>query len=426
MIPIRYFEPSLEPTFARTSRAVAVSICVLGLTACSQPPLGPLEVVELDTPAGEFSGQAHLATASDGTAVVSWLEPTIGEAMGLMYSSLAAGSTTWSEPAMLSEGEDWFINWADFPSVVPMTDSLWAAHWLVFREDFDGYDIVVALSSDRGGSWTDPFVLNTDGLPAEHGFVTLYPYGDNIAAVWLDGRTMFIDGEFAFETPAGEKLGTSLRYALFDAAGQRLVDESIDDMVCDCCQPDIAFPGDEPILIYRDRTPDEVRDIVVRRMVDGEWQSLQALPADNWTIEACPINGPAIAADGNDVVAAWFSAPDDEPMVRFARSSDGGATFGDAVDVDTEGSFGYVDVELLANGDGVVSWLRSSGDDLALVTRRISESGELHPVEEVTIVDLSRPLDFPQMMSAGDRLVFLWTDYTSGSDVKTGIGRYGQ
>jgi hypothetical protein len=256
--------------------------------------------------------------------------------------------------------------------------------------------------------------------------VTLYPYGDNIAAVWLDGRTMFIDGEFAYETATGEKLGTSLRYALFDAAGQRLVDESIDDMVCDCCQPDIAFPGDEPILIYRDRTPDEVRDIVVRRMVDGEWQSLQALPADNWTIEACPINGPAIAADGNDVVAAWFSAPDDEPMVRFARSSDGGATFGDAVDVDTEGSFGYVDVELLANGDGVVSWLRSSGDDLALVTRRISPAGELHPIERVTIVDLSRPLDFPQMRTAGDRLIFLWTDYTRGSDVMTGIGRYGQ
>ena len=112
--------------------------------------------------------------------------------------------------------------------------------------------------------------------------------------------------------------------------------------------------------------------------------------------------------------------------MRLRRCVDDGEVGFGSVDVDTEGSFGYVDVELLANGDGVVSWLRSSGDDLALVTRRISESGELHPVEEVTIVDLSRPLDFPQMVSAGDRLVFLWTDYTSGSDVKTGIGRYGQ
>jgi hypothetical protein len=112
--------------------------------------------------------------------------------------------------------------------------------------------------------------------------------------------------------------------------------------------------------------------------------------------------------------------------VHFARSTDAGATFGDAIDVDTGGSFGYVDVELLDNGDGVVSWLRSSGEDLALATRRISRSGELHPIETVTIVDLSRPLDFPQMISAGDRLVFLWTDYSTGSNVKTGIGRYGR
>ncbi len=412
------------PVRRRPRLALTVVAALLG--ACSQPPLGPLEIVALDTPAGEFSGQAHLAASPEGAAVLSWLEPTTGEGMGLMYATLAADSQTWSAPRMLAEGEDWFINWADLPSVVPMTATTWAAHWLVFREDFEGYDIFVAISHDSGASWGEPFVLNTDGTSAEHGFVTLYPHGDDIAAVWLDGRNMVVDGQFVYESPTGDMLGTSLRYALFDADGERLMDTSVDDLVCDCCQPDVAFADDEPIVIYRDRTPDEVRDIVVRRMVDGVWQAQQALPADHWTIEACPINGPAIAADGDDVVAAWFSAVDEQPIVHFARSTDGGATFGGAIDVDTEGSFGYVDVELLDNGDGVVSWVRSSGDDLAFATRRISRDGELHPVEIVTMIDLSRPLDFPQMITAGNRLVFLWTDYTNGSNVESGIGRYGR
>ncbi|HSG66827.1 MAG TPA: hypothetical protein VLD39_17595, partial [Gammaproteobacteria bacterium] len=145
---------------------------------------------------------------------------------------------------------------------------------------------------------------------------------------------------------------------------------------------------------------------------------------DHWQIQACPINGPAIAADGRNVAAAWFSAVDDQPIVHYARSTDGGLSFGEAIDIDTAGSFGYVDVELLGNGDAVVSWLRTGAEGLAFVTRRVSPNGELHPIERVADVDLSRPLDFPQMVSVGDRLVFVWTDYTTGSNVATAIGRY--
>lgn len=412
-------------TTSRVRRIPLAVVTILLVAACSEAPLGPLSVTELDTPAGELSGPSHLAATADGTVILNWLESTTGEAMALKYTTLAAESETWAEPKTLAESENWFINWADFPSIVPMSDSLWVAHWLVYREDYDGYDIHVAISSDAGQSWGEPFLLNTDGTGAEHGFVTLFALDGDIAAVWLDGRNMIVDGEFMYESPAGELLGTSLRYARFDRDGERLTDVSLDELVCDCCQPDIAHTADGPILIYRDRTTDEVRDIVVRRMIDGEWQAVQELPADNWMIEACPINGPAIAADDDDVVAAWFSAVDNQPLVHFARSTDSGASFGAAIEIDASGSFGYVDVELLSNGDAIVSWLRSSGEDLALVTRRVSPAGELMAVETAVDIDLSRPLDFPQMVPAGERLVFVWTDYTSGSNVKTGIGRFG-
>ena len=413
-----------RPTRRRAPGSLAAGLLACIAAGCSEAPLGPLTVTELATPAGDFSGQAHLAAAPDGAAVLSWLEPTTGDGMGLKYTVLPAGSDTWTPPRQLAEGENWFVNWADFPSIVPMSASVWAAHWLVYQEDFEGYDIVVAVSSDAGGTWGEPFLLNSDGTPTEHGFVTLFPLGEDIAAVWLDGRNMIVDGEFTYESPAGDMLGTSLRYARFDRDGRRISDAEIDNLVCDCCQPDIAQTGDGPILIYRDRTTEEVRDIVVRRMTVGEWHAAQPLPADNWVIEACPINGPAIAADGEDVAAAWFSAVDAQPVVHYARSADGGASFGDSIEIDAAGSFGYVDVELLANGDAVVSWLRSSGENLSFATRRVSPSGELGPVEPVALVDLSRPLDFPQMVSAGDRVIFVWTDYTTGSNVKTAAGSY--
>jgi hypothetical protein len=419
------------PTQTRAQgRHASAVIAVLGIFAmlaagCGDTPLGPLTLTRLATPAGDFSGQAHLAAAPDGTAVLSWLEPTTGDGMVLKLTTLAPGSTTWSEPRSLAEGEDWFINWADFPSVVPIDASVWAAHWLVYREDYEGYDGVVAISTDAGATWGEPILLNTDGTPTEHGFVTLFALDGSIGAVWLDGRNMFVDGEFAYASPSGEMLGTSLRFARFDTSGKRLADTPIDELVCDCCQPDVALADGGPVLIYRDRTTEEIRDIVVRHLNDGAWGPVHALPADHWQIDACPINGPAIAADGRDVAAAWFSAVDDRPVVHYARSTDGGLVFGEAVDIDTAGSFGYVDVELLDNGDAVVSWLRTSGERLAFVTRRVSPSGELQPIERVADVDLSRPLDFPQMVGVGDRLVFVWTDYTTGSNVATAVGDYG-
>jgi hypothetical protein len=412
------------PNRRRPLVRLALVLLASAAAGCGETPLGPLAVTVLPTPAGDFSGQAHLAAGNDGTAILSWLEPTTGEGMGLKYSMLAAGSDSWSSPMQLAEGENWFVNWADFPSIVPIGDGVWAAHWLVYQEDYDGYDIDVAISDDAGKTWGAPFLLNTDGTPTEHGFVTLFPLGDDIGAVWLDGRNMIVDGEFTYRSPAGDMLGTSLRFARFGRDGTRIADSQIDELVCDCCQPDVALRDDGPILIYRDRTPEEVRDIVVRRMTDGRWQDLQPLPADHWVIEACPINGPAIAADGETVAAAWFSAVDEQPVVHFARSDDGGASFSDDVEIDTAGSFGYVDVELLANGDAVVSWLRSSDGDLSFTTRRVERNGTLGPLEPVAAVDLSRPLDFPQMVSVGDRLVFLWTDYTEGSNVTTGIGSY--
>lgn len=418
--------PSWNPAARSTPRSPWVIAVLAAAAACTQAPRGPLEIAELPTPAQAFSGQAHLSATADGSVVLNWLEPTEDDGMALKYATLASDGDVWSAPRELAQGADWFINWADFPSVVPIAGERWAAHWLVFQEDYGGYDIYLSWSEDAGASWGTPVALNTDGLPAEHGFVTLFPLDGNVGAVWLDGRHMVVDGEVQYFDANGDVLGTSLRYALLDPSGERLADMELDALVCDCCQPDVAITSAGPILTYRERTPEEYRDIVVSRMREGSWQGPQALPPDGWQISGCPINGSAIAAAGDDVVVAWFTAANGSPVVRFARSADAGATFGSAVDVDTAGSFGHVDVALLSDGEAVVSWLRSAGDGLALVARRISRDGELGPVETVARGGNSRPIDFPQMIAVGDRLIFAWTDFERGSDVKTAVGRYGR
>ncbi len=360
----------------------------------------PFNVLALDSPAGPRSSEVHLATGADGTVVMSWLG-TDGPHAALRYSVLEGGS--WQPARTVSEGNNWFINWADFPSVEPISDDLWAAHWLVKRDGGTyAYDVAVALSQDRGQSWSEPFTPHRDGTPTEHGFVTLFPWRSGVGAVWLDGRN-------TLEDHGG---GMTLRAAVI-RADKTLTDEHmIDELVCDCCQTDVALGPEGPVAVYRDRDLEEIRDISVVLGIDGGWQAPLTLPGDNWYIPGCPVNGPAVAVDGAKVAVAWFTATAERATrVKVAFSSDGGRTFDPAILVDGQRPMGRVDVVMLDNGDAVVSWLRRSGDGKAeLSVRRVSRSGMLGATQVVTETAASRPAGFPQMVVAGNHLLFAWTD----------------
>jgi hypothetical protein len=401
------------------SQLLAVSTLALVAYGCDRSPPGPLEILEIDNAAAPGSAEPHLSVGGDGTTVLSWIEPR-ENADALMFSTYDGGS--WSPARTVVEGTDWFVSWADPPSVVPILGDLWAAHWM--RNQPDSYfalDVVFALSTDAGATWQTPEVLHRDGTESEHGFVSLFPQQGQVAAVWLDGRNYIQDGVYLYEDADGNLLGTGLHYAQYAATGERLDASTIDDMVCDCCLPDVALTSDGPVVAYRDRTVQEKRDIVVRRMQDNQWQAALALSPDNWVIEACPINGPTIAASGDDVVVAWFSAPEDEPHVRIAQSFDAGRSFSPALEIDAAGSFGYVDVVLIDSGDAIVSWFRREADGISLSIRRVYADGQLGEIQSVAFVDIGRPADFPQMVYANDQLIFAWTDFEGAGSLKTAV-----
>ena len=399
-------------------RLVWATLAGAVLAGCANPAADPQPPREIVLEAGEGSAQPHLEVDETGAVALSWLEPAEnGTALRLSTST----GDAWSAPATVATGADWFVNWADFPSVTPVGGDALAAHWLVYQQQGFGYDAMLSTSADGGRNWREPFPLHVDGTPTEHGFVTLFPWQEGFAAVWLDGRNMIQDGEFAFEDSAGEPLGMSLRYALFGADGERRASAELDALACDCCQTDVVFSDGDALLAYRDRTTTEIRDITLRRLTAEGWQPPVALAPDNWMIEACPINGPAIAARGEQVAVAWFSAADNRPIVNLVRSNDGGQTFGDTIELDSTGSFGHVDVAALANGETAVSWLRTQGDGLALALRLISRSGQPSEPMTVAFIDAAGPLDFPQMVYDGRQLTFAWTDFGDVQRVKTAV-----
>ena len=383
---------------------VLSSAAIAGCEQAQVPKMEDETVTMLPTRAAEGSMGPNLIAGHDGSIVLSWIEPD-GEGHALNHSSLVDGA--WSDPRTVASGDNWFVNWADFPSVVPVSESLWGAHWLVSQPAGGyAYDVHTAVSADNGDTWSEAIIPHNDGTATEHGFVTLFPDAGGLGMVWLDGRKMVNEYD---ENDKGAS-GMTLRSGAFDQDLLPFKEAQVDDLVCDCCQTDIALTEDGPVAIYRNRTVNEIRDIYVSRREFGEWQPGHAVGEDNWEIAACPVNGPVIQADGSSVAVAWFTAADGKARVQVAWSDDSGRTFTDAVEVTADRPLGRVGAVLLTDGDIIVSWLKSTGDGQAqLLMNRVSRGGVRGDAFVLAEAADVFAFSVPQLALTGSDLVVAWT-----------------
>ena len=363
-------------------------------------------VTEIATPAGAESGRARLSLAPDGTPLLSWTEPD-GDGDALLYSLWRGGA--WSAPQTAARGDDWMINWADTPGVVPLAGGQLLAHTL---PGASGHAYDAAASLWRDGAWTEAALLNDDGLEAEHGFVSVAPLADGGAGVaWLDGREQARGGHHAG--------AMQLRFAALGASGERSGETILDAKTCDCCPTAMAATASGPVVAYRDRSDAEIRDVAVVRRVDGAWTEPVVPHADGWHIEGCPVNGPALDARGERVALAWFTAAGDSARVRLTFSDDAGATWGPAFLISDDAPLGRVGVAMLADGSAAVSWLGTSGDGAVLLVRRVSASGATSPAVEVARMAGSRDSGIPRVVASGDGVLAAWTDASAGTLLRT-------
>lgn len=391
-------------------RALPLVAVALLSTGCGGNAEAPARVLPLASPAAPGSSAPHLAVTADDRVVMSWLEPA-GDGHALRFAVL--DGERWSDVRTVARGAGWFVNWADFPSVTPVTARDWVAHWLVKQPGGSyAYDVALAVSRDAGASWGATFAPHDDGTRTEHGFVTLFPWEEGFGAVWLDGRyTRQDDGAGSTTARPGTVPGMTVRFARLGFDGAVHDAGEIDDLACDCCATDVALAAGGPVVTWRDRTAEEIRDIAVSRWADGRWQPPVIVGDDHWHMPGCPVNGSAIAARGERVAVAWYAAPNRQARIRLAWSPDGGAGFGAPVLVADSDVSGRVDVVLLADGSALVTWLARRADGGGeLRMRRVPARGAPGEVRVVARGEVSRSSGFPQLVATGDRLVYAWTE----------------
>lgn len=378
--------------------------CLLLATAGSA--WGALEATPLELP-----GQAEpsIVAGPDDGYVLTWIDRVDGGAL-LSYAQLDARGSV-RRQGRIAEGKDWFVNWADFPSLAILDNGDWLT--FVLRKSDPAasyaYDIWTTRSRDQGRSWSALALLHDDGTRTEHGFVALLPDGgDRALAIWYDGRLGV--GAMDHDAAAGHEMEgrMTLRGAVLtrDAAPAEAL--QLDDMTCSCCTTDALRTARGPLVAYRDRTPGELRDIAWITRAGSRWTAPRAVHADGWVIAGCPVNGPALALAGTRPVIAWPTFGDGSYRVRVARRE--GEGWSTPVELEAgAGVLGRVDAAIWGDDGALVSWL--GGQDGQSVLRVARLDAALVESERITVATLppGRMTGMPRIASHGKAAILVWT-----------------
>lgn len=362
----------------------------------------PARVKTVDSPVADSCAEPYLFTDKNGTVYLSWIEKRSKDA-SLKFSSFT--DNKWTEPVTVASGNNWFVNWADYPVIMSDGNRNFLAHFLEKSDTAKfTYDVRIVSSADSGKSWSQSKILHHDNVKAEHGFVSMTPYQDGFFISWLDGRKTATEGiEDHHDGHHGEM---TLRGAVLDFSGNKTSEWELDGKVCDCCQTGTAVADNGPVVVYRDRSDEEVRDMSIVRFVNGQWTSPKTIYEDNWKIKACPVNGPRISSLGNNLAIAWFAMKEKNGEVKLVFSKDGGASFSKPVKIDEGNTIGRVGVVMLDSVTAMISWME--GSDIKAI--KVHADGTKGKSIMIASSSDKRSSGFPQMTKSGNRIIFAWTD----------------
>ena len=355
---------------------------------------------------GDNNAQPNLVS-SNGTLSLSWVSSKKENKASLHFSQFKKGK--WIKPQTIANGSDWFVNWADFPAHAINEDLIITSHLKKSASGIYTYDVILNLKKLSGEKIKENFLLNTDGVKAEHGFVSIIPNNNKgFFITWLDGRNTVekkLDGHHKPMT---------IRFAEITNKGDVINESELDAAVCDCCQTSIGMTNNGPIIVYRDRSEKEVRDIYTIRNMNGVWEEPNPLHNDGWIINGCPVNGPKVAVNSTNLAIAWFTVVNNNPLVNVSFSKTNGDSFGTPFKLNDHDAIGRVDVAFLNNEEVIVSYMEVDDIGTYLRIKKVSVNGKVSKPITISKIDGGRNTGVPQLEVINNEIFIVWTISVEG------------
>ena len=412
------------------------------VTGCAKADPAPAAPVEL---AVDGRSNAHLSLAADGRRVAAaWIASS--DAGADVFTAVSEdGGRTFGAPVRVNDvAGDAGGNGEQPPRVVLKKGAI-AVVWVSKRQGVAG--IRAARSTDGGRTFPAARTISPDGVTGARGWESAaIDDAGVIHAAWLDGRhaspspavTRPASAEQAQPSPAAARPAVApkpdasaggakhvhgaghapMRQDIVHAMwrdGEAIVETPVADNVCFCCKTGVAAHGSDVFVVWRHLFPGGVRDIAIARSADSgrTFGAPVRVSADDWKIDACPDDGPALAIDGGGAIyVAWptlLQGASPHMAIFETVSRDGGATFSPRTRVDaSETGASHPRIAVSGSGARSIVW-----DEIAAEGRRVMYrgAGAAVPLAE------GGSASYPAIAAAGDGFVVAWTEQAAGRSV---------
>ena len=350
----------------------------------------------------ENSNAQPSLVSGEGSLSLSWISSNEGNKSTLNFSQLKEGK--WTNTQTMATGSNWFVNWADFPAHAINENLILSSYLKKSDSGTYTYDVILSLQKLSGEKVKEDFLLNTDCVKADHGFVSIIPnHNQGFFITWLDGRNTVDKDLDGYHKPM------TIRFAEITNKGDIIDESELDSATCDCCQTSIAVTNKGPVVVYRDRSDKEVRDIYIARKINGIWGVPTPIHNDGWEINGCPVNGPKVASNSNNLAISWFTVSNEKPTVNLSFSKSNGASFGTLIKINDDDAIGRVDVAFLNPHEVLVSYIE--GDDVGTYLRikKVSIDGKVSAPITISKIDGGRNSGVPQLEILDNEAFIVWT-----------------
>jgi hypothetical protein len=350
----------------------------------------------------ENSNAQPSLVSGEGSLSLSWISSNEGKKSTLNFSQFKEGK--WINTQTMATGSNWFVNWADFPAHAINENLILSSYLKKSDSGTYTYDVILSLQKLSGEKVKEDFLLHTDGVKAEHGFVSIIPnHNQGFFITWLDGRNTVDKDLDGYHKPM------TIRFAEITNKGDIIDESELDSATCDCCQTSIAVTNKGPVVVYRDRSDKEVRDIYITRKINGIWGVPTPIHNDGWEINGCPVNGPKVASNSNNLAISWFTVSNEKPTVNLSFSKSNGASFGTPIKINDDDAIGRVDVAFLNPQEVLVSYIE--GDDVGTYLRikKVSIDGKVSAPITISKIDGGRSTGVPQLEILNNEIFIVWT-----------------
>ena len=443
-LPVVLFSALSRAAFFSVLSRAALFTALSLATGCGRESSlsGGMDAIALGLPG---LANAHVTLAADGDRVAAAWAASGAKGTDVYSAVSADGGRTFGRPVRVNDLDgDASANGEQPPRVLVKgraVDVLWVSKRAGVAA------IRAAASSDGGATFTPARSITPSGVTGARGWesATLGPDG-RVHAVWLDGRFATpspprekpaaagpaapndhsqhapspSSAKGASAAPAAKHQHAPMRQDIYHVTWKGAdapVETSVAANVCFCCKTAVVARGGDVFVAWRHLFPGGVRDIAVARSADGgrTFQDPVRVSADNWKIDACPDDGPAMTVDGDGALhVAWPTLvrdPDASRMAIFeATSRDGGVTFSPRARVDSANSGpAHPRLATTAGGRRAVVW-----DELAQGARRVlfrATGGAAAPLSAGGVSS------YPAITAVGDGFLVAWTDQAEGASV---------